>query len=364
MNKKKKFLICIFVLSFLVFSGCIDLLNDGVVKYNSHPTSVRYSISYGYYVNLSGLGEYEIHYDCDAPEVITGTENYEILYPSEYNLEDLVGNRMIRWNITGSDTNKYKLGVQAEIQTQSYMVSDLNGGNALTIDEIKKNHFDIFDQYTQSQVVDDIVYVDPDNPTIKDIAEQILQQSESNNSFIAAKNLFVWLKTNTQYLQHITDHSVQTAIKTCTIKTGDCDDLSVLYISLCRAVGIPARFIRGILLENNSGINAVPHAWVEVYTGPLLGNEGWIPVECAGTAKGEDKIQTEINQNFAIESVEHLRLFKGKGSNESLNVSMSGPNVYYDRDIVVSMETFVDVDSYEIIESKELHVDNNYRTYQ
>jgi transglutaminase-like putative cysteine protease len=367
MYKKINVVICLVVLSFLVLAGCVDILkfDDGSVLYTSHPTKIKYSIRYGYHVNISGTGNYNIYYDCDTPEVITGTKTYEILYPSEYTIEDIVGNPMIRWNITGTNNKDYKIGVKAEIETESYMISDLNGDAALTIDQIKNNHPTIFNQYTKPQVANNIVYVDTENPNIKNIAEQILQESESNNSFIIAKNLFVWLKTNTSYLSHLTDSSVQPAIQTYTLRTGDCDDLSVLYISLCRAAEIPARFIRGMLIEKNDDkIEAIPHAWVEVYVGSFLGNDGWIPVECAGTTKGKNKIQAEINQNFAIESVNHLRLFKGEGSNESFNISISGPKVYYDSNTVVSMISFAEVENYEIIESKGLHVANNYRCYK
>src|SRR4030042_908872 len=232
MNKKKILLICIFILSFLVLSGCI---NDGNTTYESHPTKISYKIKYGYFINSTGTGNYEIKYDCDIPEVLLqGIASYKII----------------------NDTYSY---------------------------EIKK-------------VADNkIVYIDPGNPVIKNIAENILLETGINNSLIIAKNLFVWLKNNTSYKTHPNDYTVQTASKTCQDKTGDCDDLSVLYISLCSTLEIPARFIRGILLEHdNEKKSAIPHAWVEVYVGPYLGINGWIPVECAGTAKGSDKIQTEI----------------------------------------------------------------------
>lgn len=371
MNKKKKLLICIFLLSFLVLSGCVDIINfdDGSTTYKSHPTKISYKIRYGYFINSTGSGNYEIKYDCDIPEVLfPGLVSDKIINDSyNHKNETVVGNDMIRWEISDKNNNNYVLGVEADVVAQSFIVYDLNGEDASTIDEIKINSPELVEQYCKPQIDDNIVYVDPDNPSIKNIAENVLLESSTTNSFIVAKNLFVWLKNNTSYKTHPGDYTVQTASKTFQDKTGDCDDLSVLYMSLCAALDIPARFIRGILTDYNDGkISAVPHAWVEVFVGGNLGITGWIPVECAGTAKGSDKIQTEIYQNFGVESVGHLRLFKGDGSNESLNISMSGPGfTRYSTDIIIGGKAFLTIENYELLEQNELYIDKDgYRTYR
>ena len=366
MNKKKILLICIFILSFLVLSGC---LNDGNTTYESHPTKISYKIKYGYFINSTGTGNYEIKYDCDIPEVLLqGTISHKIINDTySYEIKKVVNNEMIRWDITDIDSTNYILGVEADIVAQSFIVKELNGEDALTIDKIKTDHPELIEQYCKPQVDNNIVYIDPDNPVIKNIAENVLLETGINNSFIITKNLFVWLKNNTSYKTHPNDYTVQTASKTCQDKTGDCDDLSVLYMSLCSALEIPARFIRGILVDyDNEKISAIPHAWVEVYVGPNLGINGWIPVECAGTAKGSDKIQTEIYQNFGVESAGHLRLFTGDGSNESLNISMSGPSfTRYSNNIIIGAEAFLDITNYEILEKNELYIDKNgYRKYK
>lgn len=370
MNKKKNLLICIFILSFLVLSGCVDILkfDDGSTTYESHPTKISYKIRYGYFINSTGSGKYEIKYDCDIPEkLLSGTVPYKIINESyDHKIEKVVNNDMIRWDIAGKNSNKYILGVEANITAQSFIFYDLNGEDALTINEIKTNYPKLVEQYCKSQVDNNIFYVDPDNLVIKNIAETVLSESDTNNSFIIAKNLFVWLKNNTNYKLHFDDNAVQTSSKTYQEKTGDCDDLSILYISLCGALDIPARFIRGIIIDyDNEKISAIHHAWVEVFVGPNLSINGWIPVECAGTANDEDKIQTEINQNFGVESVGHLRFFTGDGSNESLNISMSGPGfTRYSSDIIIGAEAFLEITNYEIIEKNELYVDKNgYRKY-
>jgi len=159
--------------------------------------------------------------------------------------------------------------------------------------------------------------------------------------------------------------SVQPAALTLQKKTGDCDDLSFLYISLCRAVGIPARFIRGYLLsENNAGdVSATPHAWTEIFVGGSMGNNGWIPVECA--CQSPD-MTTQVNQNFGVESTFHLRLFIDDGSNESMDMSLSGIKYgTYDQEKRIKLQSFAEVEDYVELESKKLVVTKeDQRSYQ
>ncbi len=98
MNKKKNLLICIFIFSFLVLIGC---LNDDSITYESHPTKINYKIKYGFFINSTGTGNYEIKYDCDIPEVLSpGTISYKIINDIySHEIKKIVNNQMIRWDI-------------------------------------------------------------------------------------------------------------------------------------------------------------------------------------------------------------------------------------------------------------------------
>ena len=152
---------------------------------------------------------------------------------------------------------------------------------------------------------------------------------------------------------------VQRAITTYQLRKGDCDDLSFLYISLCRSVGIPARLISGFLLQQvEDSVSIVRHAWAEVFVGATITSDGWIPVECAGNANTD--IKNEINQNFGVEDIYHLRLFVDNGSNESLNVSISPPlEAYYISGLDVDIQDFIVINNYIVLEPKELYIDGD-----
>ncbi|KYK33669.1 MAG: hypothetical protein AYK22_06355 [Thermoplasmatales archaeon SG8-52-3] len=362
MKNKIIFYIFIFIFIISIASGCLELFTiDGSITYESHPTSIRYTISYGYKINCSGSGKYNIFYKCDIPELLKGQIIDIIVHNNDYYDEIIASwNNVKSWNITSNLNKEYDLGITANVQADSYMISDLNGKNALTIQDISNIYPDISRKFTQSQSNETTIFIDPKNPAISNIANQVLLNVDTNNSFLVAKELFKWLKQNTDYKIHFDNDNVQTAIYTLQCRSGDCDDLSFLYISLCRSINVPARFIRGFIVEEN---NAIPHAWVEVFVGGEIGDNGWIPVECAGIAS---TIDSEIHQNFGIEDVEHLRVFKDDGSNESLNVSLSG--IYYriySTDRNIDAISYSNISNYYVLRNEKLIInENNRRTYE
>ena len=84
---------------------------------------------------------------------------------------------------------------------------------------------------------------------------------------------------------------------------GVCTDYSLLFASLCRAAGIPCKFIVGLSLHSISseynGVSSTSHAWNEV----KLPGYGWVPVDAT----------SEIpfgGANFSL----NLKTFEGTGS--------------------------------------------------
>jgi transglutaminase-like putative cysteine protease len=363
----KKSTWCLFIASLfvlvVVLSGCEVIYSPTI--YEPTPTKVRYDISYGYYANSTGTGRYEIAYWCNTPEALVGTTTYDLLYNHEYQTKTLVNNTFIQWNISGKDEQTYDLGLTAQVESESYLVADLKGENALTIEEITETYPEIVNYYTGVQANETTRFIDPYDPNIIAIADTIHSNTETNNTFLLAKNLFVWLKENIQYQTHPNDEGVQPAAITLYNKVGDCDDLSFLYVSLCRVLGIPARFIRGYLLtsyDNGTAI-ATAHAWVEVYVGGSVGHDGWIPVECACVT---NSIEADINQNFGVESAFHLRLFVDDGSNESLTSILSGISyVTHGLNRTIKLQLFAEIRNYQELESKKLVITReNTRHYE
>jgi len=69
----------------------------------------------------------------------------------------------------------------------------------------------------------------------------------------------------------------------CDLKRGNCTDFHALFIGLCRASGIPARFIIGFPIPEGKREGSVGgyHCWAEFY----LEGKGWIPVDVSEASK-------------------------------------------------------------------------------
>jgi len=77
-------------------------------------------------------------------------------------------------------------------------------------------------------------------------------------------------------------------------KRGVCEEYTLLFISLARAAGIPARYISGLAYSNIKKAFG-PHAWAEIY----LPSQGWIPFD------------TTFGQHGFIDTT-HIALSKSK----------------------------------------------------
>ncbi len=366
-NKFLPILIVLFLTVFVYTSGCLELFiseekTEGTT-YTSHATKISYTILYGYDIYIMGNGDYNIKYDCDIPDMINGEILSLDVLDDNYTDVTLVGNSMKSWDVDGTNSQIYKLGMQVSVENEVFQIPDLTGSDALTTNEIKNQYPIVYSNYCNSQTVDNISYINPDDPNIKQTALRIKSQANTDNSFILAKELFKWLKQNNTYQTHSLNLNIQPCNLTYERGSGDCDDLSFLYISLCRSLDIPSRFIKGFLIDVNEQDLVVcePHAWAEVFVGGDIGLNGWIPVECACSSCD---LQAQVYQNFGVEGAGHLRVFTDAGSDESLNVSMSGVRIRYAENIQVDMSPFAYVTGYQVMDSKSLHVNkNSQRSY-
>ncbi len=58
--------------------------------------------------------------------------------------------------------------------------------------------------------------------------------------------------------------------------TGSCSEYTFAYVALCRAAGIPARYVGSMVLRGeDASVDTAYHRWAEIYL-PLV---GWIPVD-------------------------------------------------------------------------------------
>ncbi|MBU1199623.1 MAG: transglutaminase-like domain-containing protein [Nanoarchaeota archaeon] len=127
-----------------------------------------------------------------------------------------------------------------------------------------------YSEYLEAQEIIDM------NPEIRLLAADIVRGED--DLYIAVYKLAMWVEKNVEYdLSTMTADATQKSSWVLENKKGVCDEITNLFISLARSLGIPARFVTGISYSNinfqNDGWG--PHGWAEVY----FPNIGWVPVD-------------------------------------------------------------------------------------
>jgi transglutaminase-like putative cysteine protease len=108
-------------------------------------------------------------------------------------------------------------------------------------------------------------------PGIRALSAEIV--GAETNDFRKAKKCFDWIADQIKYSFAIEYSTIRNISEYCrTRRYGDCGQEAMLFITLCRLNGIPARW--------QSGWNIFPgdediHDWTEIYLAPY----GWMPVD-------------------------------------------------------------------------------------
>ncbi|MCE1245491.1 MAG: hypothetical protein LWY06_02480 [Firmicutes bacterium] len=105
-----------------------------------------------------------------------------------------------------------------------------------------------------------------DNDAIKNKGIELTWKSK--NVWDAAMKVNSWINENI-----VMGVSLPSAKMTLANEQGNSESKSILAVTLCRSMGIPARLAGGVVFSSG---NFVPHHWFEVYTGP---KSGWVPLD-------------------------------------------------------------------------------------
>ncbi len=167
------------------------------------------------------------------------------------------------------------------------------------------------------------------------------------NPLLNAKAFYDWIAGNIQY-SYAREYSTLTNISDYCFanRYGDCGQEAMLFITLCRAQGIPARWQTGWdLFPNAHDI----HDWTEIYIAPY----GWIPVDAwAGIythryCTALTQAQRDELQNFYFGGLEGWRMIANSDHSQQLEppkqtmrsddidfqrgeVEWKGGNIYFD----------------------------------
>lgn len=108
--------------------------------------------------------------------------------------------------------------------------------------------------------------IESDSPVIKSKAAEITSGADNDQKKSAL--LISWVFG---FLKDDIDDS-GTAVTTMKAKKGNCQSHARLYTALARGVGIPTRFVSGLVSKDGAGF--LYHSWAESWL-----NGGWVPVD-------------------------------------------------------------------------------------
>lgn len=91
-------------------------------------------------------------------------------------------------------------------------------------------------------------------------------------SFYRLVKIYDYIRTNFLFVK---DSNPRTIKEVLSDKRLQCCDANILFVSFCRAAGIPARFIGGLYISKEKSLFLETHSWIKAYINKI----GWIPVD-------------------------------------------------------------------------------------
>ena len=141
----------------------------------------------------------------------------------------------------------------------------------------------------------------PTNPQISAIAKSLTSNDASVIENL--RSLYNYVNGEIAYNTY-SGSEPKACLDTLRDGVGDCDDQSILLISLCRAVGIPSWLAFGALYDSYLG-DWGPHAWAEIY----------VPLASGG---GEAVTVDSANSEFLVRNCNRYQEWESDGNGQHL----------------------------------------------
>ena len=106
-----------------------------------------------------------------------------------------------------------------------------------------------------------------------------------------------------------------TAPRVLTRGSGSCSEYSFVFIALCRAAGIPARYVGSVVVRrDDASYDDVFHRWVEIY----LPGYGWLPVD---PSRGDKPTEAGRGDAFSHVTADFIITTRSQGPSKYLGWS-------------------------------------------
>jgi len=166
-------------------------------------------------------------------------------------------------NIPGEENREIEMITEAKIYQIRYFIFPDQVG---TLDQIPSD--------IKALYLEDNEKYQIHHPVIQDAVKAAV--GDEKNAYWVARKIFNYVIAHMYYEMA---GGWNTAPAVLARGNGSCSEYSFVYIAMCRAAGLPARYVGSVVVRgDDASMDDVFHRWVEVY----LPNYGWIPVDPSG----------------------------------------------------------------------------------
>ncbi len=173
-------------------------------------------------------------------------------------------------------------------------------------------------------------------PYLRNLARRIV--GDERNPYLRAKRIYDWITTRVRY-SYVREYCTYENIPEFVASElrGDCGMQALLFITLCRIAGVPARWQSGWFITPHS---AGPHDWAQFHVSPY----GWLPADLSFGGSRRDEPR---RREFYFGNLDAFRMIANDDvqgefqppkkylrsdpvDNQRGEVEWSGGNIYYD----------------------------------
>lgn len=210
-------------------------------------------------------------------------DNQELISDFKYEekpteiVTDKWGQKTAHWTKTNLDAGEsFEVNVDVNVKTYKvryFLFPDKVG-------QLKDIPIEISDRFLENN--EKYQY---DHPVIQNAVKEAV--GEETNPYWIARKIYDYLMPNLYYEM---SGGWNTAPTVLARGNGSCSEYSFVYIAMCRAAGLPARYVGSfVMIDDRTSMDNEFHRWVEVY----LPNYGWIPLDPAGGDTDSPRGQAE-----------------------------------------------------------------------
>ncbi|MDP8012413.1 MAG: transglutaminase domain-containing protein [Thermoplasmata archaeon] len=246
------YIIFVFVILIVLFSpNIISMINSPPsLLANMVPSEMKGSFERQIIINMNGESNLSVNVTIPYENTPYQNVSLKIIQGPNYEIHSGYNRTWITFHVI--KPSEIILNYSFETKPIIYDVSQWDSLTQSAIPLSLKEQYDHPEYLNGREVIDPGLFYN--------ISQDIIEQAHAENVFQEEKALYDYIVKNFVYnVTYSTLEKPQTAWETWVLREGDCAELSFLYASLSRAIGIPAWLEFGWLY---TGATWAEHAWI------------------------------------------------------------------------------------------------------